>query len=166
MPVWVIFIKLEVLLLIRHCVSPRSFEHILLVAITSAPRQFNILQQRMFPACFKLNTLISSGFLLAWIRSHNTVPAHFAYPTAPDVFRTYVLFVAVGLQTQSLVWIGPATDRVLAERLQLEITKGKNAQCRSQLSPVAANRVLKRRQTCRLSRRNLPGCTGIALSLT
>jgi len=70
-------------------------------------RQFGSLQQRLLPVYFKLNTLISSGLLLAWIRNHSTVIPHLAYPTVPDVSQAYALFIVVASQALNLFGLVP-----------------------------------------------------------
>lgn len=91
-------------------------------------RQFGPLQQRLLPVYFKLNTLISSGLLLAWIRNHSAVTAHLACPMVPDVSQAYALFIVVATQALNLFWFGPTTSKLLTERLELEKAEGKNAQ--------------------------------------
>jgi len=98
-------------------VSPRVFEPVLFITATAAQGQFGPLQQRLLPVYFKLNTLISSGLLLAWIRNHSTVTPHLAYPTVPDVSQAYALFIVVASQALNLFWFGPATSKYVTWEL-------------------------------------------------
>jgi Domain of unknown function (DUF4149) len=129
---------------IRRCVSPRSFETILCLIAASARQQFGSLQQRTFPIYFKLNAIVSSGLLFAWIRNHNTVIAQLAHPTVPDVTQAYALGAVAIAHALNIVWFGPATSkyvtwqlysfapphlfhRLLTVRLKLEKEEGKDA---------------------------------------
>lgn len=98
------------------------------IAYRTLPRQqFGSLQRSIFPVYFKLNAIISSSLLLAWIRNHDTVIAQIAYPTIPDVSQTYALAVVVISQALNALWIGPVTSELLAVRFKLEKEEGKDA---------------------------------------
>jgi hypothetical protein len=86
---------------------------------TSARQQFGTLQQRIFPMYFKLNAIISSGLLFAWIRNHSTVVAQIAHPTIPDVAQAYALVAVAISQALNALWIGPATSKYVTRQPNL-----------------------------------------------
>jgi Domain of unknown function (DUF4149) len=98
-------------------VSPHSFEIILRLIAASARQQFGSLQQRIFPVYFKLNAIISSGLLFAWIRNHSTVMAQLAHPIIPDVSQAYALGVVAIAHALNIVWFGPATSKYVTWQL-------------------------------------------------
>jgi len=99
-----------------------------IIAYKALPRQhFGTLQHRTFPVYFKLNAVVSSGLLFAWIRNHSTVIAQFAHPTVPDVSQAYALGVVAIAHGLNVVWFGPATSKLLTARTKLEKEEGKDA---------------------------------------
>jgi len=97
---------------------------------TLSRQQFSTLQQRTFPIYFKLNAIISSGLLFAWIHNHSSsssVIARLARPTAPDVSQAYALGIVAISHALNIVWFGPATSKPLMARLKLEKEEGKDA---------------------------------------
>jgi len=98
------------------------------ITYKTLPRQqFGSLQQRLFPVYFKLNAIVSSGLLFAWIRNHSTVVAQLAHPTVPDVSQAYALGVVAFAHTLNIVWFGPVTSKLLTVRYKLEKEEGKEA---------------------------------------
>lgn len=83
---------------------------------TSARQQFGTLQHRTFPVYFKLNAVVSSGLLFAWIRNHGGVISQLAHPTVPDVSQAYALGVVALTHTLNIVWFGPATSKYVTWR--------------------------------------------------
>lgn len=91
--------------------SAHSFETLLRLIPALARQQFGALQQRIFPTYFKLNAIVSSGLLFAWIRNHSAVTTLLAHPTVPDVSQAYALGVVAIAHALNIVWFGPATSR-------------------------------------------------------
>ncbi|KAI0001817.1 hypothetical protein BJV77DRAFT_938479 [Russula vinacea] len=110
------------------------------ITYKTLPRQqFGTLQQRIFPVYFKLNAIISSGLLLAWVRNHNVVITQIAHPTNPDVSQAYALVVVALSQALNAIWIGPATSKLLAARFRLEKEEDKDSTIPTSASPVSAD---------------------------
>jgi len=98
------------------------------ITYKTLPRhQFSQLQRRIFPAYFKLHTLISFCLLLGWVLNHNTVITHIVHPTVPDVSQAYALLLAAVSQALNTFWFGPDTNKVLSLRSKLEKAEGKDA---------------------------------------
>jgi hypothetical protein len=102
------------------CESSLVWDYPHLIA-TSARQQFGSLQRSIFPVYFKLNAIISSGLLLAWIRNHDTVIEQIAYPTIPDVSQTYTLAVVVISQALNALWIGPVTSEYVTRQRNISL---------------------------------------------
>jgi Domain of unknown function (DUF4149) len=97
-------------LLTRHFVSPTLLEPFAPLTTALARPQFGALQLRTFPIYFQLNAFISSFLLLSWTYNHNSVIAHIAHPTVPDVAQAYALALVSLSQALNVFWLGPATS--------------------------------------------------------
>ncbi|KZW02107.1 hypothetical protein EXIGLDRAFT_760321 [Exidia glandulosa HHB12029] len=88
-------------------------------------QQFAALQSKSFPAYFSSSTVLSSLMIALWSFSHPDVLSNLAKPGLVDVLQVYVLAFVALVQGANYTYIGPVTNKIIADRQRLEREEGK-----------------------------------------
>ncbi|KAG8890836.1 Nuclear import receptor [Tulasnella sp. 332] len=91
------------------------------IAVKTLPRhQFGMLQAKQFPWFFGISTTLAGFLLSRWIYDHPNVIPNIMQIWNVDVLQTLTLAMVTTMYTLNMLFISPATTKVMFQRHRLE----------------------------------------------